>query len=510
MIFVTFLFALPNFVKDSFYEKMGSVSDFLPKQKINLGLDLQGGSQLLLEVDFAAYLAEQMLDLQDIVRQEFSKNKIGYRNLKANGTNVSLSLRDVDDLKNAQNLLSKFGGEIKFLAKSNLSYEISFSEEHLEKMLDGLVKQSIEIVRRRVDQTGTTEPVIQRQGEDKIVLQVPGLENPELLKKMLGKTARLSFHLVDERITALKGQVPIGTILLEADESRDEHQFYLLNKKILLTGDLLNNANVSIDQNTNAASVQISFNRAGSKKFEEITKNNVGRLLAIVLDNKVISAANIHEPIFGGNASISGRFSIESASNLALLLRAGALPAPLKIVEERTVGPSLGSDSIESGKKAAIFGAAMVAIFILMTYGVFGLFADIALVFNIIMIAAFLSTLQATLTLPGIAGVVLTIGMAVDANVLIFERIKEEFRTGLSVVKAIDRGFRQAFTTILDSNLTTIIAAFLLYAFGSGSVKGFAVTLTIGILSSMFSAITLTRLMIFFWIKRSKTARINF
>lgn len=502
---LSIIFALPNFVSEQFYENT-NMSKILPQKKLKLGLDLQGGSQLLLKVQFKEYYKEQLENLLNEIRQEFLKNKIGYKSLKSDKSSVTFALRDLSQTKEAEKTIKKIGRELD-LSKKNGVFSVSYGFEQIEKMQDSLLSQSIEIVRRRVDETGTTEPIIQRQGEDKIILQVPGLENPEELKKILGKTAKLSFHIVtnvsDHKLKTNPGR---DKIALPSDSN--ENVTYILNKKTLLTGELLTNAQTTFDQN-NRASVSISFNRIGGKRFGDITKQNVGQLLAIVLDKKVISAAKINEPIYGGNAIINGSFSVKEATDLAMLLRAGSLPAPLSIIEERTVGPSLGIESIEAGKKASIIGALAVLVFVFLTYGIYGIFANLALAFNITMIIALLSTLEASLTLPGIAGIVLTIGMAVDANVLIFERIKEELRSGYSPINSIERGYSQAFGTILDSNLTTIIAASLLFMFGSGSVKGFAITLIFGIVSSMFSAITLTRLTTYLWFKYNKKANIN-
>jgi preprotein translocase subunit SecD len=363
------------------------------------------------------------------------------------------------------------------------------------------------MVRRRIDEVGTREPTIQRQGAARILVQVPGEKNPDAIKRLLGQTAKLNFHLVDLDTSvpqALSGNLPAGSMLLEGAEDEGGGQV-VVRKRVEVSGENLVNAQPTYQQNEPV--VSFTFDNVGARKFGNVTRDHVNELLAIVLDDRVISSPRINEPILGGNGIISGSFTVESANELAILLRAGALPAPLTVVEERTVGPDLGADSIAAGKWAGVIGLIAVMVFMALYYGpIFGLAADIALAVNLILIAALLSMLQATLTLPGIAGIVLTIGMAVDANVLVFERIREEARVGKSPIAAVDTGYREAMRTIIDANVTTLIAAVLLYAFGSGPVRGFAVTLGCGIITSMFTAIMLTRLLISTWLRRSRPA----
>lgn len=483
------VFAMPNFA-------LVKLPSWWPKQTMNLGLDLRGGSHLLLEVDFPFYVNEQMSSLQDSLRKSLRQEKIGYLNLRASANSVSFNVKEADLTDKVKTLIGK--NRDLALNIDGDKFFVSYSEEYLKNLKSKLIEQSIEIIRRRVDETGTKEPIIQRQGEDKVLLQVPGLDNPDHLKNLLGQTAKMTFHLVNETVTSL-AQVPFDTMLLDSEPDEQGHTHKVpVYKKVVLNGDLLSNAMVSFDQYSRPV-VAFEFNNQGAKQFAEITSANVGKRLAIVLDNKLICAPNISVPIVGGAGHISGNYTAQTANDLALLLRAGALPAPLKVVEERTVGPSLGQVSIEEGKMAAIISIVAVVIFMIMVYGIFGIFANIALFFNLIFLVALLSLLQATLTLPGIAGIVLTMGMSVDANVLIFERIREESKNGVSSFMALERGFSQAFNTIIDSNLTTILVAVCLYMFGSGAVKGFAVTLIIGITTSMFSAITLTKLMIGAW-----------
>ncbi|HJD56242.1 MAG TPA: protein translocase subunit SecD [Rickettsia endosymbiont of Pyrocoelia pectoralis] len=493
--------ALPNFMQVE--------SKYLPHDSVNLGLDLRGGAHLLLDVDFDSYLNDSMENLADTLRKNFREDKIGYKNMSVRQASVQLELRSPEELKQIRKIIYKIDPEINIDEKEN-KINLTYSESRLSDLLNKVVDQSIEIVRMRVDSTGTKEPILQKQGDRHILLQVPGEENPSYLKSILGKTAKLTFHLVDENANveeAVKGRVPVGSMLVKGESSRGEY-YMVVKKKAVLGGDQLTNAAASFDQNSQAV-VAFSFNNLGSKLFGEITKNNIGKHLAIVLDNKLLSAPTINSPIMGGSGIISGDFNVESANELALLLRAGSLPAPLKIIEERSIGPNLGADSIESGKKAGLIGFIAVCIFMIWSYGTLGLFANIALSLALLYILALLSLFQATLTLPGIAGIILTMGMAVDANVLIYERIKEELNKGTSNLYAIRTGFESAFATILDSNLTTLIVAFLLYIFGVGAIKGFAVALTIGIISSMFSAIIITKLLIDIWVKYFKPKKLG-
>ncbi|XVN41162.1 MAG: protein translocase subunit SecD [Rickettsia endosymbiont of Argas persicus] len=490
--------ALPNFTQVE--------SKYLPHDSVNLGLDLRGGAHLLLDVDFDAYLNDSMENLADSLRKNFREDKIGYKNLVVKQNNIQLELRSQEEINQLKKIINKIDPEINVEVNEN-RVKLSYSTSRLNDLLNKVVEQSIEIVRMRVDSTGTKEPTLQKQGDRHILLQVPGEENPTYLKNILGKTAKLTFHLVDENANieeAIKGHVPIGSMLVKGDKIGH----LVVKKKAVLGGDLLTTAAASFDQNSQAV-VSFSFNNLGSKLFGEITKNNVGKHLAIVLDNKLLSAPKINQPIMGGSGIISGDFTVESANELALLLRAGSLPAPLKIIEERSIGPNLGADSIESGKKAGLIGFIAVCIFMVWSYGILGLFANVALSLAMLYILALLSLFQATLTLPGIAGIILTMGMAVDANVLIYERIKEELAKGSSNLYAIKTGFESAFATILDSNLTTLIVAFLLYIFGVGAIKGFAVALTIGIISSMFAAIVITKLLIDIWVKYFKPKKLG-
>jgi len=500
------IFSLPTFLGDK-AESIG----ILPDKKVNLGLDLRGGSYLLLEVDFNEYLKEQLDNLKNDIRDSFrgkqvNGERIGYTGgINVVGDKVQFNLTNPAITSDVVQIIREISPEIS-IDTNERTIMVSYDDKAIDKMQKNVLAQSIEIVRRRVDETGTREPDIQRQGENRILLQVPGLDNPEHLKSLLGKTAKLTFHLLNDAFPypdTTRKPTPPGTVRLYSQDGTA----YAIKQQVIISGDMLVNASPGVNQYGQAV-VNIRFNNIGAKKFADITKKNVGKPFAIVLDGKVITAPVIRTAILGGTAEISGSFTTQSASDMALLLRAGALPAPLDIVEERTVGPSLGADSIAAGKSAVLVSIILVIIFMLASYGLFGLFSNIALLINIIMIIAVISVFGATLTLPGIAGIVLTMGMAVDANVLIFERIREEVRLGKSPFAAVDNGFSQAFKTILDSNITTLIAALLLYIFGSGPIKGFAVTLSVGISSSMFSAILLTRLMVVSWLKRKRPSTI--
>lgn len=471
---------------------------WLPSRTVNLGLDLQGGSHLMLKVDADAVVKDRADSLIQSARPELRSQKIGYSRMSVIPGGVRIVLLNPADFENVRKILSDVESDLDILSSEGGIVEAKFSEAALSKIADQTIGQSIEIVRRRVDESGTKEPTIARQGSDRIVVQLPGVDDPARIKALIGTTAKLTFHLLEDS----EGGGTGGKIILPMNDN--PQQKMAVARRAIISGDMLTNAQYCQDQNGGAA-VCFRFNGVGTKRFCDVTRANVNRPFAIVLDEKVLSAPVIREPICGGSGQISGNFSVKESNDLALLLRAGALPAPLTVVEERTVGPSLGSDSVEAGKIAGAVGVGFVIIFIILTYGpLFGGFAAVALLLNIALIFAVLSVIQATLTLPGIAGIILTIGMAVDANVLIFERMREEVRAGRSVISAIDTGYSRAWDTIVDANMTTLIAAAILFMFGSGPVKGFAVALTIGIVTSMFSAIMITRLMVVWWMRRKK------
>ncbi|MGI9435344.1 MAG: protein translocase subunit SecD [Geminicoccaceae bacterium] len=502
------IFSLPNLFPRAQMEQMPS---WLPHQQINLGLDLQGGSHLLLEVGVDTVIEERMESVADDIRRLLRPEGVKYRGVGSRGDTTSFTLVDSGQAPQALEILKQLNSNPIApdfeISEAGGQINIRFTESAATQAKASAVQQSLEIVRRRIDEVGTREPTIQRQGIDRILVQVPGEKNPDAIKRLLGQTAKLNFHLVDLDTSvpqALSGSLPAGSMLLPTEEGEGASQI-VVRKRVEVSGENLVNAQPTYQQNQPV--VSFTFDSIGARKFGNVTKEHVNELLAIVLDDRVISSPRINEPILGGNGIISGNFTVQSANELSILLRAGALPAPLKVVEERTVGPDLGADSIAAGKWAGVIGLVAVMVFMALYYGpVFGVAADIALMVNLILVTALLSLLQATLTLPGIAGIVLTIGMAVDANVLVFERIREEARVGKSPLAAVDTGYKEAMRTIIDANVTTLIAAIILYAFGSGPIRGFAVTLGCGIVTSMFTAIMLTRLLISTWLRRSRPA----
>jgi preprotein translocase subunit SecD len=503
------LFAVPNF----FPEKTVASWPKWAQRHVVLGLDLQGGSHILLEVDTAAVRKEKLEQLRDDVRRVLRDARIGYTGLAVRGNTVEVRIREGANASEARTKLNELSQPIGGVFGTGTSRSVDISEDNglfrltltepaVQERIRQAVEQSIQIVERRVNELGTVEPLIQRQGSDRVLVQVPGLQDPTRLKELLGKTAKLDFRLVDLSMSAEQAQQgrppPDSEVLMSSTTPKTP---YLIEKRVMVSGADLTDAQPGFDQRTSEPVVNFRFNTSGARKFAQVTQENVGKPFAIVLDNEVISAPVIREPILGGSGQISGNFTVQGANDLAILLRAGALPAPLTIIEERTVGPGLGQDSIEKGKLSSYVGAAMVIVFMLVTYGLFGLFANIAVAINVAMIFGVLSLLNATLTLPGIAGIVLTVGIAVDSNVLIYERIREEVRHGRTPINAIDAGFSRALATILDSNITTFIAAAVLFYIGTGPVRGFAVTLGIGIITTVFTAFTLTRLIVATWVR---------
>src|SRR5579875_2234785 len=463
------LFSLPNLFSAATVEAW---PDFLPHKQVALGLDLHGGSYLLLKVDFAQAQSERLNSLIDTVREPCQIDR-------------------------ARAALAKVDPDLNVNIAADGAAMLAYNALATETRRRQAVEQSIEIIRRRIDATGIKEPTIAREGTDRIVVELPGV----------GKTAKLTFQLVDPNVTveeARAGHLPPGDEILPAagGQTGAEEGAYVVRRRVIVGGGQLVDAQPTFEGNEPV--VDFRFDPEGARRFAEATRANVGKQLAIVLDNKVISAPVVKEPILGGTGVITGNFTVQSASDLALLLRAGALPAPITILEERTVGPGLGADSIRAGTLACLVAVVLVVVFMVLFYGLFGIFADIALFFNLCLMIGTLTLLGATLTLPGIAGIALTLGMAVDANVLIYERIREEVRSGRTLLSALDAGFKRAFGTILDSHVTTLVAGALMYWLGSGPVRGFAVTLSIGVLTSLFSAILVTRLMIVTWLRRTK------
>ena len=450
-----------------------------------------------------AVATERLESVAETIRQEFRASKIRFSGLDVEDGRVNVTLRNATDAQTAKQIFAEFGRSFDVIDQSPV-YRISFNEPGLAELQTQTIEQSMEIIRRRIDPDGTKEPIIQRQGTERILVQLPGVDDPEEVKRLLGRTAKLTFQLVDMSITpqeALdRGRTPPGSVLLPDD--KEDGRFYVVEKRVMVSGELLDTAQASFDQN-NRPAVSFTLNATGAKRFGRVTGANIGRPFAIILDGKVVSAPTIQSQIFG-NGQITGSFTVAETNELALILRAGALPAPLIVMEERSIGPGLGADSVAAGQIAALVGLALVIVYMIASYGLFGLLADVALAVNVILILGALSAIQATLTLPGIAGIVLTMGMAVDANVLVFERIREELRRGRSVMAAIEGGYSRAISTIIDSNLTTLFAALFLYVFGSGPIKGFAVTLSIGIATSLFTAVMVTRMLIIIWLERRR------
>lgn len=509
------LVALPNLFSSKSLEALPS---WLPHSQINLGLDLQGGAHLLYQMDEKELVQDWLKDIRGEARDLLRKAKVGNTaRIAAANKSVLVRLRKEEDAERAMTALRDlsvplsgglvFGGQqgnnIDVSRGENGQISLTITNQGLFQRIGSAIEASIETVRRRIDAFGTTEPTIQRQGRDRILVQVPGVKDVSRLKSLVGETGKLEFRMVDTQADVQEaqktGRPPPGRELVPSEDGYTSA--YLLQARAMVTGESLVDAQPGFDQRTNEPVVTFRFDSAGARRFGKVTQENVGRPFAIVLDHKVISAPVIREPILGGTGQISGNFTVQAANDLSVLLRSGALPAKLTILEERTVGASLGADSIAAGKIAALIGLVAVVGFILVSYGLFGIFANVALAINIALIIGMLSVLQATLTLPGIAGIVLTIGMAVDANVLIFERIREETRAGKSVIASIDSGYSRALGTILDANITTFIAALVLFWLGSGPIRGFAITLSIGIVTSVFTAFTVTRLMVAQWVR---------
>jgi protein-export membrane protein SecD len=522
------LVALPNALPQSVLDKYPS---WLPHQTVALGLDLQGGSYLLLEVELDAVNKDKMESLTSDIRRTLRKAKpsIGYRFGQTQSDAVSVTITDPARRDEAKGLIQGLnpaitsgvlGGGAKaydFGDDGAGTYTLHMTDQYKLQTRQEIVNQSIEVVRKRIDEMGTREPTIERQGDDRIVVQVPGLQNPEHLKAILGKTAKMTFQLVDMAADS-SGQynrpnavAPIGDEILPVkDKTGLVTRFVVVERRIAINGDRLVDARADFNQQNGEPEVIIKFDGVGAKEFGDITKAYPPETqrFAVVLDKVVITDPVIREPILGGQANISGSFTAETANDLATLLRAGALPAPLKVIEERTVGAELGADSVKAGRYSALAGLVLVALFMIARYGLFGLFADIALTLNVILLMAALTLFNATLTLPGIAGIVLTMGMAVDANVLIYERMREEQKNGRTMLASIDQGFRRAMATIIDANSTHLIAALILFQLGSGPVRGFAVTLGVGIVTSFFTAVMVTRLIVVYWLQLRRPKRL--
>lgn len=503
------LFAFPNFLPPAARE---ALPGFLPRQAINLGLDLRGGSQLLLEIDTAALQAQQLDNVADQMASALrdADPQIRYTGRGVVGDAARVRLLDPTQMEAARRVLrplslSTAGGAeiIEFTTEGAEGLiEARTSPVHLRELSRQAAQQSIEVIRRRIDPTGTSEVTIVRQGDERIVVQAPGVSDPELLKERIGQTALMTFHMVREVSPedAAAGRLPPGAMVV-GPYPNSGGSSEVVERRARLTGESLTRANPSTDGQTNEFVLAFQLDSEGSRIFCRITRDNTGQRFAILLDNQVLTAPRINEPICGGSGQISGNFTAQSANELAVMLRAGALPVPLTVIDERTVDASLGQDAINSGTTASIIAGVVTFAFMVLAYGLFGIFACIALIVNFVLLLGAMSVVGAALTLPGIAGLILTIAMAVDANVIIYERMREEAAAGRSPALSIDAGFSRAMITIVDANLTTILAALILFQFGAGPVRGFAWTLSIGVITSVFSAVLVTQILIAWWFR---------
>ncbi len=522
--FLGIVFALPNVLPESVRKALPS---FVPSQPVPLGLDLRGGAYMLLEAEIDVAVKDRTNNLLDDVRKSLRNAKILYSGLTVAPSNDALSVHIIDapKLDDATAALKKIvqpSGLSFSLGNANTEYDVTSSPDGLvtmtlsrsgrEDLRQRIMEQSVEVVRKRVDPNGSTEATFARQGERRILLQVPGISDTTELQKKLNTVAKLTFYLVDDSVSQgdiEAKRVPPGDRLLYEEEhfgGQVRQVPVVIKDRAIISGDMLEKAQGSIDGQSQQPVVSFKFNAQGSRRFADITRDNVGRRFAAVLDDIVITAPVIRTPILGGQGQIEGNFTVQGANDLAVLLNAGALPVPLKILEQRTVGPELGQEAIHAGQYSALGGLLLVVGFMLLQYRLFGIFANIALVMNLILLLAAMTVSRATLTLPGIAGFVLTMGMAVDANVLIYERMKEEVKNGRTIMSAIDTGFSRAMATIIDANATHLLAGLILLGLGSGPIGGFAIALTLGIISSFFTSIFVTRIQVIWWLHRGRPA----
>jgi preprotein translocase subunit SecD len=507
------LFTLPNMLSA---DMRAQLPGFLPQKALNLGLDLQGGSYLLYSVDTQALRNERLTNLTEDVRKTLTDAQVPFTDLGQVSGALSVRITDPGQVTKAQNALRNAvgaplagvagGRDVTVDTQGDQRLSIAFVPEAFDADASRAVEQSIEIIRRRIDQLGTREPNIVRQGKDRIVIEAAGESDPERLKTVVGQTAKLTFQMVDESASpqeAAAGRVPPGSELLPSTDGYAPA--YVVKKRAEVTGEMLVDAQARFDQQTGHPIVQFRFNGQGARRFGDVSSQNIGRRFAIVLDKKIISAPVIQSAITGGSGQITGNFTEETANDLAILLRAGALPAPLKVEEQRTVGAELGADAVRAGAVSAVVGLAGVAVFMVVMYGwLFGGVSLLGLVVNGLMIIGLMSVTQATLTLPGIAGLILTLSVAVDANVLIYERMRDELRAGRNVISAMNSGFSRAMGTIMDANITHLLSAAILFGFGAGPVKGFAWTLSIGVLTTVFSAVLVTQILLAWWFRATR------
>ncbi len=507
------LFTLPNLLPKSTVDALPA---FMPKSTLKLGLDLQGGSDLLYSVDTAALRNERLTNMSEDIRKQLQDKQVLFTDLAVVNGQIGLRVTDPAQVNDTANTLRQTvgaplqgvagGRDVTVSVAADQRIVIAFVPAAFDAEAQRAVEQNIEVIRRRIDQMGTKEPDITRRGKDRIDIQAAGESDPERLKKVVGQTAKLSFQMLDENASPedlAAGRVPPGDEVLVSTDGRAPQ--YLVKKHQVVTGEMLSSASAGFDQQTGRSEVEMRFNGVGARRFGDVTRQNVGKRFAIVLDKKVLSAPVIEGPIPGGNGRITGNFTPESANDLAVLLRAGSLPAPMKVEEQRTVGAELGADAVKAGAISAIVGLAATMVFMLLIYGgLFGGISLIALVVNALMIIGVMSFTQATLTLPGIAGLILTLAVAVDANVLIYERMRDELRSGRKLIDAMDAGFARAWGTIFDANMTHMFSAAIMFNIGSGPVKGFAWTLFIGVLTTVFSAVLVTQVLLAWWFRATR------
>lgn len=514
MLVIGVLLSIPSLLTE---QQRSLIPNFLPKPAINLGLDLSGGVHILLEAQTEEFEEQRLQTMSDRIEDAMEDDgpDIDIGSLSRSNGQISFAVRNEAQLDDAMERVRALTQPVGFTGQRDFSVEnedslqivVTPSEAGTTAAVDSAVATATEVVRTRIDELGTREPTILRQGSERIVVQVPGLDNPESLMSLLGRTASLEFRMVNydaDPNMALACQAPIGSEAMPYANQQDGTGCVIVQRRVMVSGDQLVNAQQGFDQRNGQVTVNLTFDGAGGRAFGRVTQENVGRPFAIILDGEVLSAPNINEPILGGNAQISGSFSVQTANELAIALRSGRLPVELAVIEDRTVGPEIGSEGVRLGGLAGIIATIAVMTFMIITYGRFGIYANIALALNLFLVLAAMALLDATLTLPGIAGFVLTVGAAVDANVLINERIREEQRRGRKVIDAVQTGYKEASRAIFDANITNVIAGILMFSFGSGPVRGFAVVLIIGIITSVFTAVTITRMMVIVWIKRKR------
>lgn len=514
LLVVGVLLSIPSLLTDA---QKAQIPDFLPQPSINLGLDLSGGVHILLEAQTEEFEEQRLQTMSDLIEDMMEDDgpDVAIDGLSRSDGRISFTVRNEDRLDDAMERVRALTQPVGFTGQRDFSVEnqdslrivVTPTEAGTTVAVDNAVATATEVVRTRIDELGTREPTIIRQGAERIVVQVPGIDSPESLMNLLGRTASLEFRMVNydaDPNMALACQAPIGSEAMLYANQQDGTGCVIVQRRVMVSGDQLVNAQQGFDQRTGEATVNLTFDGAGGRAFGRVTQENVGRPFAIILDGAVLSAPNINEPILGGNAQISGSFSVQTANELAIALRSGRLPVKLAVIEDRTVGAEIGEEGVRLGAFAGMIATIAVMALMIVVYGRFGVYANIALALNLFLILAIMALLDATLTLPGIAGFILTVGAAVDANVLINERIREEQRRGRKVIDAVQTGYKEASRAIFDANITNFIGGVLMFSFGSGPVRGFAVVLVIGIATSVFTAVTVTRMMVSIWIRNKR------